>query len=146
MKVYLDNCCYNRPYDDQSHLRISLETQAKLFIQNLIREKKIELVTSYVLFYENSKNPHPNRSDAIFNFFKNATQHVDSSNNNAVLESAKQIQSAGIKTADACHIACAELTGCDYFLTTDDRILKYKSEKIVIMNPIQFIQLFSEEM
>ena len=31
LKVYLDNCCYNRPYDDQSQLRISLETQAKLY-------------------------------------------------------------------------------------------------------------------
>lgn len=31
MKIYLDNCCYNRPYDDQSQVRIQLETQAKLF-------------------------------------------------------------------------------------------------------------------
>ena len=54
MKVYLDNCCYNRPYDDQSYLRISLESQAKLFVQHLIREKKLDLVTSYVLDYENS--------------------------------------------------------------------------------------------
>ena len=30
MKIYLDNCCYNRPYDDQSYLSISLETQAKM--------------------------------------------------------------------------------------------------------------------
>lgn len=30
MRVYLDNCCYNRPYDDQTQLRISLESQAKL--------------------------------------------------------------------------------------------------------------------
>lgn len=54
MRVYLDNCCYNRPYDDQSQLRISLETQAKLHIQDLIKEQQLELVTSYVLWYENS--------------------------------------------------------------------------------------------
>ena len=29
-KVYLDNCCYNRPYDDQTQLRIELETKAKI--------------------------------------------------------------------------------------------------------------------
>lgn len=52
MKVYLDNCCYNRPYDDQSQLRISLETQAKLQIQSMIRNREIELVSSYVLMYE----------------------------------------------------------------------------------------------
>ena len=26
MRIYLDNCCFNRPYDDQSQLRILLET------------------------------------------------------------------------------------------------------------------------
>ena len=39
--VYLDNCTYNRPFDDQSHLRISLETQAKLYIQSLIKDNQI---------------------------------------------------------------------------------------------------------
>lgn len=39
MKVYLDNCCFNRPYDDQSYLKISLESQAKLKIQNMIKNK-----------------------------------------------------------------------------------------------------------
>ena len=29
MKLYLDNCCFNRPFDDQSQLRIRLETEAK---------------------------------------------------------------------------------------------------------------------
>jgi len=28
MKVYLDNCSYNRPFDDQGQIRIYLETQA----------------------------------------------------------------------------------------------------------------------
>ena len=46
MRIYLDNCSYNRPYDDQSQMRIHLETQAKLHIQDMIRQKQIELVTS----------------------------------------------------------------------------------------------------
>lgn len=32
MRIYLDNCCFNRPYDDQSHLGIRLESDAKLYI------------------------------------------------------------------------------------------------------------------
>lgn len=32
-KIYLDCCCFNRPYDKQNQLRISLETQAKVDIQ-----------------------------------------------------------------------------------------------------------------
>ncbi len=39
MKIYLDNCCFNRPYDNQSFLSISIEAQAKLQIQSLIKEK-----------------------------------------------------------------------------------------------------------
>ena len=45
MRVYLDNCCYNRPYDDQTQLRISLESQAKLYVQELIKDGKLELAS-----------------------------------------------------------------------------------------------------
>ena len=36
MLVYMDLCCFNRPFDDQSQPRIYLETEAKLFIQRKI--------------------------------------------------------------------------------------------------------------
>ena len=144
MRIYLDNCCYNRPYDDQSYLRISLESQAKLFVQHLIKEKKLDLVTSYVLDYENSRNPHATRRDTIADFFENAVEYVGSDKNDEVLAIAKKIQATGVKAADSCHVACAEYSNCDYFLTTDDRVLKYKSEKTTIINPVQFIQILSE--
>lgn len=56
MRIYLDNCCYNRPYDDQTQLRISLESQAKLHIQEMIKDGKLELAASYMLTCENSRN------------------------------------------------------------------------------------------
>ena len=55
IKVYLDNCCFNRPYDNQSHLRIRLESEAKLKIQEEIRSGAYKLIWSYILDYENSK-------------------------------------------------------------------------------------------
>jgi len=42
--VYLDNCTFNRPFDDQTQLRISLETQAKLFIQTLIKDEFVSVL------------------------------------------------------------------------------------------------------
>lgn len=69
IKVYLDNCCYNRPYDDQSQIKISLETQAKLYVQHLIVEKKLNLVYSYISRYENSQNSLEIRRSAIEDFF-----------------------------------------------------------------------------
>ncbi|MBQ5569791.1 MAG: hypothetical protein IIT45_05035, partial [Treponema sp.] len=65
MKIYLDNCCYNRPYDDQSYLSISLETQAKLLVQSLVKEKHLELASSFILDYENSCNPYMDRKTAV---------------------------------------------------------------------------------
>ncbi|GHT87315.1 hypothetical protein FACS1894137_14420 [Spirochaetia bacterium] len=50
VRVYIDNCSYNRPYDDQNQIKIALEAQAKLYIQRLITEKKLDLVFS---FYRN---------------------------------------------------------------------------------------------
>jgi len=29
-RLYLDNCCFNRPYDDQTFLLVQLETEAKI--------------------------------------------------------------------------------------------------------------------
>jgi hypothetical protein len=57
MKIYLDNCCFNRPFDDQSQLRIKLESEAKLKIQDDIRAQRIQLVWSYILDLENDNNP-----------------------------------------------------------------------------------------
>ncbi len=53
MRVYLDNCAFNRPFDDQSQIRIRLESEAKLYIQEKIEKKEIELVWSYILDIEN---------------------------------------------------------------------------------------------
>jgi hypothetical protein len=30
IRVYLDNCCFNRPFDEQSNIQIKLETEAKV--------------------------------------------------------------------------------------------------------------------
>lgn len=141
----MDNCCYNRPYDDQTQLRIALETQANLHIQNLIRDKKIELVSSYVLLYENSKNPYEMRRKVIRSFLKeNVTIYIGVNRSNEVKAIADEIISTGIRTADAYHVACAILGETDYFLTTDDRLLKYKTDRLILLNPMEFIRKLGE--
>ena len=139
-RVYLDNCCYNRPYDDQNQLRISLETQAKLEIQRMIRDGSIELVTSYMTRFENNENPIDLRRNNIASFQdEHAAVYVEESAKDRVLVIAGAIEQSGVKPKDAFHVACAILSECDCFLTTDDRLLKYKDERIKIMSPIEFI-------
>ena len=141
MKVYLDNCCFNRPYDNQSQMRISLETQAKLYIQDMIKNKELELAASYMLRFENEQNPYEIRRQAINEYIRNHTSvYIDYDKMEEVLKEAKSIMQTGIKKKDAIHVACAIVAGCDYFLTTDIRLLKYKADKIVVENPVDFIQ------
>lgn len=141
MRVYLDNCSYNRPYDDQSQMRIHLETQAKLHIQDMIRHKQIELVTSYVLDFENSNNRSIQKKIAIEKFMKDyATFYVSNRRETDIANVADHIMRTGIKEKDAYHVACAVIAECDYFVTTDDRLLKYQSEKIKLVTPGEFIR------
>lgn len=141
MRVYLDNCSYNRPYDDQSQMRIHLETQAKLHIQDIIRAGEIELVTSYVLDFENSNNRSIQKMMAIEKFMKEyATAYVSNKNEKDITNLANAIMETGIKEKDAYHVACAVMAECDYFVTTDDRLLKFQSEKIKLVTPGEFIR------
>ncbi len=139
ISVYLDNCCYNRPYDDQEQPKVQLETQAKLHIQNMIADKKLNLVYSYVSEYENSNNPNVKNRSSISQFFSNAVVYVDYTHKDEIQSEMNEIIKTGIKEMDALQVASAIIGKADYFLTTDKRLLKYSTEKIKIMNPIEFI-------
>lgn len=116
MKIYMDNCCYNRPYDDQTYIRIHLETEAKLHIQDLVKRGEIELVTSYMLEYENGKNRFSHKKQAIADFMNaNESYYVGINKETETKTIAGHIMETGIKSADALHVACAVLAGSDYF-------------------------------
>jgi len=142
VKVYLDNCCYNRPYDDQAQLRIELETKAKLHVQQQIAENEISLVSSVIIEYENNDNPYELRKHVINDFLQHASDYVDKSDD--VVAIANEICNKGIKTKDASHLACAIYAECDYFLTTDDKLLKFRDDRIQTINPVDFIMLEGE--
>ena len=46
MRVYLDNCCYNRPFDEQTQPHVRLETEAKMEMQTLMRAGEVEKICS----------------------------------------------------------------------------------------------------
>ena len=140
MMIYLDNCCLNRPFDDQTQLRIRLESEAKLRIQEEIRAGKPELVWSYILDYENSKNPFQERRIRIGGWRRYAVQSIQGSKE--LLEKANCLHETGLQKIDSLHVACAILTKCEYFLTTDDQILRQANEirDIKVADPIAFIK------
>ncbi|MGN0363368.1 MAG: type II toxin-antitoxin system VapC family toxin [Bilifractor sp.] len=143
MRIYLDNCCYNRPYDDQSQLSVHLESEAKLQIQSDIRNGRVDLAASYILSYEISKSPWIAQREAIREFVKNnAKYYVDKDLADEAESIAVDISKTGVKQYDAYHVACAILAKCDCFLTTDRRLLKYSTNRIEILDPIDFIQKY----
>jgi len=137
-RIYLDNCCFNRPYDDQRFLLVQLETEAKLFIQKAVLNETFELVWSYILDYENEANPYPNRKQAIAKWKKIAILDVNASE--TIVKCGKEIMLKGVKKKDALHIACAMEAKCDFFLTTDKKILNTAFDEIIVTSPLDFIK------
>lgn len=139
-RVYLDNCCYNRPYDNQSSEVIRFEAEAKLYVQTRIKDGKIELVWSFIVDFENSANPYEDRKESIADWKKFSTKFIKATEE--IRKLAKTLESAhGLKPKDALHLACAIRSESGYFLTTDKQLLKKAAsiKEIKVINPIEFI-------
>lgn len=144
LRIYLDNCCFNRPFDDQGQVRIRIETEAKLYLQRRIENGDLELVWSYILDFENAANPFEIRKTSISKWKRKASEFVNE--NNELIKLAKEHEKSGFKAKDALHIASAKHGNCDYFITTDDKILN-KSDSIVgidMLNPIDLLKIIED--
>lgn len=131
---------FNRPFDNQSYIRIRLETEAKLHIQEKIKNKEFELAWSYILDFENSQNPFDERRSVIQNWKHIASKDVEE--NEILLKKAHEMAALGVKPKDALHIASAIVGEAVYFLTTDDRLQRKLADfdEIRVLNPIDFIR------
>jgi predicted nucleic acid-binding protein len=140
MKIYLDLCCFNRPFDDQSQLLVRLQTEAKLAIQESVRNGVHHLVWSAILDLENVENPDPERTAAIAEWSMLAGSDIHASI--LVEEQAKKLQLYGLKAIDSLHVASAIVAGAEYFLTTDKGILRKSKSiaQITVVDPIDFVR------
>jgi predicted nucleic acid-binding protein len=67
---------------------------------------------------------------------------VDIEETPALLETAKSLVTLGLQSKDALHVACATEAECDYFLTTDETLLKKLSgyTRVVTADPTAFVR------
>jgi len=56
-KIYLDVCCLNRPFDDQTQGRVRLESEAILLILKYLELGEWRWIRSVVIDYEINKTP-----------------------------------------------------------------------------------------
>ena len=140
MRLYLDNCVFNRPYDDQNQILIRLETEAKLQIQQHIRDVQHQLIWSYMLNFENANNPYDERREQIGTWKRYAQWVVMESPE--LLQLSQQLNQLGLKKVDALHVACAVTAKADALLTTDKGILTKAAmvQFVHILDPINFLR------
>lgn len=144
--LYLDMNIYNRPFDDQSQMRIRLETTAITMLFSLIESGVFSARWSFVLEYENSCNPFPERLAFVQHLAQicNSTIEPDE----AIRKLAQDLaQAHQVRGRDALHLACAEWSGCDYLVTCDDRLVNQGSRlqqagtlSLQVVNPIDLLR------
>ena len=143
MRIYLDNCCYARPFDDLTQVKIRYEANAKTYIQWLIRFDSLTLYSSYMLLFEISENPFESNRKHITNFVaEHSSVYIDEEYEDEIMQLSEEIMKTGVKRKDSIHLACSIIAECDYFITTDRRVTNYKTDKIKIVNPIEFVRIW----
>ena len=121
-----------------------LQTEAKLHVQELIRDGVLSLVWSVIMDIENKANPDVNRKVAVGTWKSLAA--VDVSVNDSVELMADDLAFRGVKPMDALHVACAIEAEADYFLTTDKALLRKMRhhQRLIVVDPVDFIRLLAE--
>jgi predicted nucleic acid-binding protein len=138
IRVYLDTSAYQRPFDDQTQPRIFLESQAMVIILQMIEAGILDLVSSSVLEYENSRNPYPIKQAAMNRYLLLAGSRCEV--DESIFRRGEALERDGLKAMDALHVACAEALGCDYFITCDKRLInRCCGFPLKVINPLDLI-------
>ncbi|NBC00108.1 MAG: PIN domain-containing protein [Bacteroidetes bacterium] len=142
MLVYLDTCSIQRPFDDQSQLRVALEAEAVLQLIQLAEQQQLELLGSEMLLVETEQNPHARRRRFALEVIALAVYTVETSEE--IERRARAYDKVGIQPADAVHLASAVEAEADAFCTTDDQLLRRGREidtgSTQVLSPIELIE------
>jgi predicted nucleic acid-binding protein len=137
----MDNCCLNRPSDDQSNPRIHLESEAIKTVIDLIEKGIWELLSSDVLDYEISNTSDEKKRRNLLGINSMASKTI--SLTSIIKDRANYFDSFGDQAFDAMYLACAE-NNSDILLTVDDRFIKKANKisglKVKIKNPLQWLE------
>ena len=122
MKIYLDACCINRPYDDQTQDRIRLESEAILMIINHCQSHQWVWIGSDALTFEIQQIPNVEKQKRVQLLASYVSQSIQVGASE--IQRSQELQALGFHTIDSLHLACAESGNANVFLTTDDPLLK----------------------
>ena len=143
MRIYLDSCSLQRPFDDQTQLRIRVETEAVLAILAAVQAGDLVLVNSEALEYEMGRIPDDQRGTEVAAVLALAKEWIEI--NDEAESLAESLENRGIRPMDAVHLALASTARVDFFATCDDRLLrKAKAEAGLDCKAVSVLALVSE--
>jgi len=121
-RVYLDVCALCRPFDDQSLVRIRLETIAIELILDHVRQREIEMIVSPAHAVEIEAIVDLEERRQLISLIEQlgTPPRFDLS---AARKRAEYLADHGLGVADAAHLAFAEQAQAD-LITVDDRLIK----------------------
>ncbi|MCD8049768.1 MAG: PIN domain-containing protein [Clostridia bacterium] len=144
MKIYMDCCCYNRPFDDLTQKRNRIESEAIMWILDECRAGNCEIVASAALSAEISRISNIEKRQGVLELYQLSGNFVGL--NQRIKERAADIRNiSNVQTFDSYHIASAEEASADVLLTTDDKLVKMTSKlnlNVQVMNPLTFMMLY----
>ncbi len=143
MRVYLDNCCLARPYDDQDQDRIRLEAESVLIVLRLVGDGTLRWIGSDLLICESRRireATDPAHRDEVLRLVDEIVLLDDGCD----LRRIGELRKMGFGAYDAGHIAAAEKARCEVLLTTDDRLLGLAHRvqarvRVRVANPAEWV-------
>lgn len=141
MRLYLDCCCYNRPFDDLTQNRIHDESDAILSILNRSQTDGSIILGSQVLRMEIAKIKDLVKKAKVQMLYQQIKDEIPFTPE--IHTRALSIQQASaIHSMDSLHIASAEAGHADIFLSTDDKLVRACQRldiNVRVMNPVSYL-------
>jgi predicted nucleic acid-binding protein len=141
LTVYLDTCCYSRLFDITDQIDVIEEAERIRYIIRNRRTGNYRIIGSFTVVTEISQNPDTKERRIIgrlYNLIKSGEVILSERG----MARAAELESKGLKTMDARHLAAAEAARADYLLTTDIPFIKKCSQPnfttVKVINPINF--------
>jgi len=139
-KLYLDTCCYNRPFDDQEQDKIRIEAEAVLSIIARGELGQLDILKSGVIFDEILAIPYPDKQSKVLNLYGSASPSL--SYHQVIGDLALDFHQKGLGAYDATHLAYAKHYHADVLLTTDRKFINTVRNldlDIPVLNPLTYM-------